>query len=162
MYKSNHKDSELVLVVNIKHIISSMESNAHNSGTRQKHLLRFNRPLHGQVMSGIHVWQEGHYWPYPENIPLLLRPEEFITNWPRQGNVLPPEQWQINELAKEVDGVDNIEDVSYETFSSCSDTFFEIWENNVRYNLKSEINITTCEFGEDNEPCVVPVRYNDD
>ncbi len=151
----------VTLVVDPDDIINAMKRNARDVNTRRTHRLRFDRPLEGRVKSSIHVSEKGTYWPNPETAPLTLAPKQFIADDPAE-ETAHPERWEVHEAAKEVDGVDDLEDVTDETLDECWEVHLEVWESAVRHNLKSEVDIHEYRHGPNVEPRVVNVEYDDE
>lgn len=131
---------ELVLVVSPDDIVAAMKRNARDAETRRSHELRFDRPLDGRVTASLHIHEEGNYWPNPDTAPLTLSPELFLVDDPLD-DVDHPERWQVHEAAKEVDGVNDLADVSDETLDECWEVHLEVWESAVRANLADEVDI---------------------
>lgn len=145
--------SECTLVVDPEVIIEALKRNNRNADTRQTHVLRFSRPLDGRVVASHHIDEESHYWPNPKTAPLTLHPDVFVEADARQ----PPKQWTIYEDAKELEGVNDIDDVSDETLCECENVHFEVWKTAVRRVLKSEVDINAEDC--DTESRVVSVEY---
>lgn len=158
---TDESTDNLTLVVNPDDIVDAMKRNARDAETRRSHLLRFNRPLEGRVEASIHVHEEGNYWPNPEKAPLTLAPEQFLAG-DAADETAHPEQWEVHEAAKEVDGVDDLEDVSDEAIDECWDVHLEVWESAVRHHLKDEVDINEFEHGPNVESRVVAVEYDDE
>jgi hypothetical protein len=148
--------ASVILVVDPDDIISAMRRNARDAHTRRTHKLRFTRPLEGRVTASTHVHQEGTYWPNPKTAPLTLNPEQFIEDDAAE-ETAHPEQWQVHEAAKDVDGAD----VSDETLDECWDVHLEYWESAVRHHLKTEVNINEYRHGPGIEPRIITVEYDD-
>lgn len=150
----------LTLVVNPDMIIRAMHRNARDYFDSWAHLLRFNQPFEGHVEGSIHVHQKGNFWPNPESAPLTIAPEEFIEDHPTKGTAH-PEQWAVEEAAKEADGVDDIEDVSQETLNDTWGVFLEVWETQVRRHLNDKVELNEFEHGLNVELRVVYVECED-
>jgi hypothetical protein len=135
------ENNECTLVINPDTIVDAMERNARDKDTRRSHRIRFDRPLEGHVEGSIHVQQEGNRWANPETAPLVLRAEQFVNDDKAGRPTQYPEQWQIFQAAKEMDDVDDLEDVSDDTLSKCWDVHTGIWEDTIRHNLKDNVDI---------------------
>lgn len=145
-------EDELTLVVTVDDLVRAMEYNGGHPNSTRRMLLRFDRPLEGRVEASVHTHQEGSY--FPGRGPLVLAPEAFVED--RDGKTAYPEAWQVNEAAKEVDGVDDLGKVSDETLAECWGVHTEVWESEVRRSLRSSVDIST---NPDTPPEFAEVEY---
>ncbi|GGL64339.1 hypothetical protein [Halocalculus aciditolerans] len=155
---TDESDDSVTLVVNLETLLSAMRRNARDKDTRQNYRLRFSRPLEGRVTASLHVHQQDTYWPNPATDPFTLVPEQLIEDDP---SVLTeyPEPRQVRKAAKEVDGVEALDDVSDETLNECWDVHIEVWEGAVRKALKPEVDIHERSHGPNVKPRILPVEY---
>lgn len=140
------------VVVSADDIVSAIQRNARDRDEQRSHVLRLSPPFDAAVQASIHVSEDHTYYP-PEMDPkpIHLNPDQF-----HDAEFGYPEQWEVHEAAKEVDGVDDISDVSDETLAECWDTQREVWESEVRHSLKDEIDLNEYDHGNSH---VVAVEY---
>jgi len=125
------------VVVSADDIVAAIQRNARDRDEQRSHVLRISPPFGAEVSASIHVSEDYTYYP-PEMdpTPIHLNPDQF-----HDAEFGYPEQWEVHEAAKEVDGVDDIADVSDETLDECWDVQCEVWESEVRHSLKDEIDL---------------------
>jgi len=132
--------------------VSAIEWNARNRYEQRSHVLRVSPPFASRVQASIHILEDGtHYPPEMNPKPIHLDPDQF-----HDAEFGYPEQWEVQEAAKEVDNVDDISEVSDETVEECWEVHCEVWESEVRASLKDEIDLNEYGHGDSH---VVTVKY---
>lgn len=142
------------VVVSADDVVSAIQRNARDRDEQRSHVLRITPPFGTEVRAALHVTEDYTYYP-PEMDPepIHLNPDQF-----HDAEFGYPEQWEVHEAAKEVDGVDDIGEVSDETLHECWEVQREVWESNLRATLKKEIDLNEYRHGESH---TVAVEYDD-
>jgi len=142
------------IVVDAAEIVDVIRRNARDRDEQRSHVLRVSPPFGAEVRASIHVSEDYTYYP-PEMdpTPIHVDPDQF-----HDADFGYPEQWEVHEAAKEVDGVDDISDVSDSTLDECWNVQIEVWESEVRASLKDEIDLNEYRHGSSH---VVAVEYNE-
>lgn len=142
------------IAVDADDIVKAIRRNARDRDEPRSHVLRVSPPFDAESKASIHVSQERSYYP-PEMDPepIHIDPDLF-----HDADFGFPEQWEVHEAAKEVDGVDDIADVSDETIGECWDVHCEVWESEVRANLEDEVDINEHGHGSSH---VVTVEFDE-
>ena len=158
---SNHPAADLeTIVVDVDDIIECERRNARDRDEQRTHVLRVSPPFEGERTASLHVSEDYSYYP-PEMDPkpIHLAPHQF-----HDAEFGYPESWEVHAAAKEVDGVEDLADVSEETLEECWDVQLEVWEGNVRSSLKDELELTDLGWhGTGNvESPTVPVEFVED
>ena len=140
--------------VSVDDIVSVEKRNARDAESRTNHCLRVSPPFDADVRASIHTTQEGnHYPPDMSVVPIHLEANDF-----HDGEFDFPEAWEVHDAAMEVDDVDELEDVSEETLEECWNVQVEIWESELRNELRDELTI---EDGTGSEIATVDLEFDE-
>lgn len=147
----------LHLVANADGIVSALEWNARLYRESRTHVFRVERPLQGRREATLTTTEPGRRFANPATSPVLLAPEQFVAD-DAPDAVAHPDKAQVHDAAKEVAGVESIDDVDDDTLNECWDVALEEWESAVRANLVESLDVLERVQHADEER-VADVRY---
>lgn len=132
------------IVVDPDDIVDALRFNDKSRGYtgRRRAVIRLHPPFEAEQQASIHYHQSGHYYPpemHPK--PIHLRPEVFLNDdarpLPDRGTVRADARDDLEARGK----LDDMTDDEIEAYrDEWVETAFDVWENDVRYDLVDELS----------------------